>query len=116
VKGYTLLEAILCVLLIGMLTAVAMPRFADWAGVSKAAAVDQWNESARAALYLDFARQQVTTGQYASPFRGREGRPMTGRDRRALEQMLDLPLPTQGQWVLVNNGGATEMARVQYTW
>ena len=116
VGGFTLLEAVLSLLLVGILVAVALPRLTNLLDAGQQVSAVRWNDVARAALNLDFAKQKVETGQYVGPFRGRTGRELNGRDRRALEQLFDLRLLGQGQWILVTNGDDATAAEVRFSW
>lgn len=115
-KGFTLLEATLSLLLIGILVAIAVPRLTNVLDAGQRASAAQWNDVARAALNLNFAKQKVETGRYVGPFLGRPDRDLNGRDRRVLEQFFDLRLPGQGRWVLVANGDDARAAEVRFSW
>lgn len=114
-KGYTLLETMLVLLLVGIVVAIAMPRLVSVLDAGQQAAQVQWNDVARAALNLDFAKQQLMGG-YNGPFKGKPGKKLTGADQKTLESLLDMPLPGAGKWTLVHNGNATQAAEVKFSW
>lgn len=66
--GFSLLEIILVVLLIGILSALAVPKFVDLTRAATSDSVKAILSGGQMAVAHDYSVQMVATGKYVSPF------------------------------------------------
>jgi len=89
-QGFTLIELVIIIILVGVLAAIAIPRYVDLRNNAVEAAAQATLDSGRAAINLQFA-QQVLAGTYTDPFPNTTGanQVMTNAsDVASLEAML----------------------------
>ena len=63
-KGFTLIELVIIIIMIGMLAAIAVPRYVDLKDKALAAGAKATLDGGRAAITLHFADGVVNTGSY----------------------------------------------------
>ena len=63
-KGFTLIELVIIIIMIGMLAAIAVPRYVDLKDKALAAGAKATLDGGRAAITLDFADGVVNLGSY----------------------------------------------------
>ena len=63
-KGFTLIELVIIIILIGMLAAIAIPRYVDLRDQALRAAAQATLDAGRAAVSLDFADKVLNQGTY----------------------------------------------------
>jgi len=64
-KGFTLIELVIIIIMIGMLAAIAVPRYVDLKDKALAAGAKATLDGGRAAITLHFADAVVNTGSYS---------------------------------------------------
>ncbi len=85
-SGFTLIELIIVIVIIGILAAVAIPKYIDLAGAAKQAAVDGMAGNIASAASSNYAiRSALGTGK---------GVPVTGCDTTSFGLLLQGGLPT----------------------
>ncbi len=120
-KGFTLIELVIIIIMIGMLAAIAVPRYVDLKDKALAAGAKATLDGGRAAITLHFADAVVNTGSY-SPLLTNTTAPLAvtnATDLQGLEdQMQGTPnYPPKGKyndapsagfrWFLVTDGTAS---------
>lgn len=65
-KGFTLIELVIIIILIGVLAAIAIPRYVDLRDNAVRASAQATLDAGRAAINLDFADKVLNTGTYIS--------------------------------------------------
>ncbi len=66
-KGFTLIELVIIIIMIGMLAAIAVPRYVDLKDKALAAGAKATLDGGRAAITLHFANDVVNNGSYPNP-------------------------------------------------
>ena len=101
---------VVILIIIGILAAVAIPRYVDLRSEAIKATAKATLDSARAAVSLDFASKTLTTGTYSSGL-------TAGNISSTLEAMMEnVPkYPSGFTWYLVDAAGATRPAKVSAT-
>lgn len=66
-KGFTLIELVIIIILIGVLAAIAVPKYVDLRENAVIANAQATLDSGRAAILLEFADDVLTNGTYVSP-------------------------------------------------
>lgn len=66
-KGFTLIELVIIIILIGVLAAIAVPKYVDLRENAVIANAQATLDAGRAAILLDFADDVLTSGTYVSP-------------------------------------------------
>jgi prepilin-type N-terminal cleavage/methylation domain-containing protein len=65
-KGFTLIELVIIIIMIGMLAAIAVPRYVDLKDKALAAGAKATLDGGRAAITLHFANAVVNVGSYTA--------------------------------------------------
>ncbi|MFQ5804056.1 MAG: prepilin-type N-terminal cleavage/methylation domain-containing protein, partial [Candidatus Methylomirabilales bacterium] len=72
-KGFTLIELVIIIILIGVLAAIAVPRYVDLRENAVMASAQATLDGGRAAIMLDFSDQILNNGTYTDIFANTAG-------------------------------------------
>lgn len=65
-RGFTLVELVVVIVVLGLLAAVALPRFVSLRDPAERAAIESWVGALRTAQKLAYAKQLVSAGPYTA--------------------------------------------------
>jgi prepilin-type N-terminal cleavage/methylation domain-containing protein len=115
-KGFTLIELVIIIILIGVLAAIAVPRYVDLRENAVVANAQATLDAGRAAIMLEFADDVLSSGTYLSPTTAAStaGAKFVPGDRTLIEGLLqgapnypqpyDTPADSGFRWWLVTQG------------
>lgn len=67
-RGFTMIELIIVIVILGVLSAVALPKFIDMRGDAEKASIEAWVGALRSAYGLMYAATMVANVGYTNPF------------------------------------------------
>lgn len=107
-RGFTLIELIMVIVILGILAAFALPRFANLSGSARFAAMNGWLAAVRSASAIAHARALVTPPVTVG------GKPVIYLEGEAIEMLGLYPAPTADGIVKAAQLQANDMIDLSY--